>query len=64
MIGPMRRNQVRDFLGVTDWTLRKILAAGDIRQIHLAHDSKGRPRDRALYVRSDVEIVKKKIGGA
>lgn len=61
-IGPLRRSQVREELGVSDWVLRKILANGGIGRIYIG-GQKARGNARAFYCRSDVEILKKKIRG-
>lgn len=62
-IGPMRRSDVKEFLGVSDWTLKKIMGAGLISRTHLVKDRKGRPTGRAFYSRVDVENLQKKIKG-
>jgi len=63
-IGPMRRSHVKEFLGVSDWTLKKIMAADLIGKVFLRRDRRGRPVGRAFYVRADVERVKGQLGGA
>ena len=61
VIGPMRRGQAREYLGVSERTFRKLIENGDIGRVHLAYDHKKRPIGRAFYRRTDLEKIKERI---
>lgn len=51
----MRRREVMEILGISDWEMRKLVKAEVIRPIHLEEKRRGRPSGRAFYLRRQIE---------
>jgi hypothetical protein len=53
----LTRKDVLQALGISKTKLRTLVEAGVLAPVHLVIDETGRPRDRALFKRGDVEAI-------
>ena len=53
----LTRKEVLRALGVSAWKLRSLVTAGVLSPVHLVIGENGKPHDRAMYRRGDIEAI-------